>query len=153
VQLDSVIEEDVKIGQNCVIGGYGFGYELDEAGQLQRMPHLGNVVIERGCTIHNLVNIDRAVLGSTRVGAYTRIDSLVHIAHNVTIGANCAIVSGVVIAGSCTIGENTFIGMNASIRNGIKIGANCFVGAGAVVVKDVPDRWVVMGNPAKRHIK
>lgn len=150
VQVDTVIEEDVKIGSNSVIGGHGFGYEADEDGRLVRMPHLGRVIIEKGVTIHNMVNIDRAVLGETRIGEGTVIDSLVHIAHGVKIGKNCAIVSGAVIGGSVEIGNNVFIGMNASIKNKVKIGNNVTIGAGAVVLKDVPEGETWIGNPARK---
>lgn len=78
--------ENVKIGFNCCIGGHGFGYEYDEEGRLIEMPHHGKVVIEDDVTIHNNVCIDRAVLGETRIGKGTKIDNLVHVAHNVQIG-------------------------------------------------------------------
>lgn len=153
VQLDSVIEEDVKIGRNCVIGGYGFGYEPDQTGKLIRMPHLGKVIIKQGVIIHNLVNIDRGVIGDTVIGEGTVIDSRVHIAHNAKIGRNCAIVAGAVIGGSVEIGDSTFIGMNASIKQKVKIGNNVTIGAGAVVLKDVPDGEIWVGNPAKKISK
>jgi len=151
IQVDTMIGESVKYGNNCTIGGAGFGYEYDkEADELVRMPHLSFVVIHNNVTIHNLVNIDRGVLFPTEIGQGTVIDSLTHIAHGVKIGRNCAIVSGAVIGGSAEIGDNTFIGMNASIKQKVKIGKGCTIGAGAVVLKDVPDGWTVIGNPAKR---
>lgn len=142
-------ERKVKLGIFCVIGGHGFGYEYDENGELINMPHLGNVVIEDGVTIHNNVCIDRAVIGSTVIGAGTKIDNLVHVAHGVKIGKQCLIVSGVVFGGSCEVGDYTFIGMNACIKQKVKIGKNCVIGAGAVVTKDIPDNQIWMGSPAK----
>lgn len=138
----------VYYGPGCVIGGHGFGYEYTEDGQLIPMPHHGNVIIEDGVSLHNNVCIDRAVLGSTVIGAGTKIDNLVHVAHGVKIGKNCLIVSGVVFGGSCEIGDYCFIGMNACIKQKVKIGKNCVIGAGAVVTKDIPDNQIWVGNPA-----
>jgi UDP-3-O-[3-hydroxymyristoyl] glucosamine N-acyltransferase LpxD len=140
---------DCIMGANCVIGGPGFGYEYDEQGHLIPIPHHGRVVIGNNVTLHNQVNIDRGVIGDTVIGDGTKIDSLVHIAHNVKIGKHCLIVSGSVFGGSCEIGDYTFIGMNACIKQKVKVGRNCVIGAGAVVTKDVPDNTIYVGNPAK----
>lgn len=139
----------VKIGIGCVIGGHGFGYEYTEKGSLIAMPHLGGVIIEDGVNIHNNVCIDRAVTGNTIIGAGTKIDNLVHVAHGVKIGKHCLIVAGVVFGGRCDIGDYCFIGMNACIRQHVKIGKNCVIGMGAVVTKDVPDNQIWIGSPAK----
>lgn len=114
------------------------------------MPHLGDVVIEENVVIHNQVNIDRAVLGSTVIGKGTVVDSLVHIAHGVKVGENCQIVAGSIIGGSVVIGDNCFIGMGAKIKNKITIGDNCTIGAGAVVLKDVPSGETWVGVPASK---
>jgi UDP-3-O-[3-hydroxymyristoyl] glucosamine N-acyltransferase len=150
IQIDTKIGESVKIGQLCTIGGHGFGYERDENGWLIRMPHLSHTEIQDNVVIHNGVNIDRGVLSPTIIGAGTVIDSLVHIAHGAIIDHNCAIVSGAVIGGSVTIGEGTFIGMNACIKQKVKIGRGVTIGAGAVVVCDVPDGEIWIGNPARK---
>jgi UDP-3-O-[3-hydroxymyristoyl] glucosamine N-acyltransferase len=140
---------DCIMGANCVIGGVGFGYDFDEQGKIIRIPHHGRVVIGDNVTIHNQVNIDRGVIGDTVIGDGTKIDSLVHIAHNVKIGKHCLLVSGSVFGGSCEVGDYSFIGMNACIKQKVKVGRNCVIGAGAVVVSDVPDNTVYVGNPAK----
>jgi UDP-3-O-[3-hydroxymyristoyl] glucosamine N-acyltransferase len=139
----------VKIGKNTVIGGDGFGYARDTDGMLVKMPHQGNVIIEENVEIGSNTCIDRAVIGSTVIGAGTKIDNLVHIAHGVKIGKNCLIVAGAVIGGSCEIGDNCFIGINASVKNKVKIGNNVTIGMGAVVLKDVPDGATVVGNPGR----
>lgn len=149
IQKDTKLGENVKYGSNCVIGGYGFGYEKDTDGSLIRMPHLSHVEIQDEVTIHNNVNIDRGVLSPTIIGKGTIIDSLVHCAHGVVIGEGCCIVAQAGIGGSCVIGPNTYIGFGAHIKNKVKIGSNVIVGMGAVVLEDVPDNWVVVGNPAK----
>jgi UDP-3-O-[3-hydroxymyristoyl] glucosamine N-acyltransferase len=146
---DNFIHPSVKIGPYSVIAKNGFGYAREEDGTLIQMPHRGNVVIEENVEIGSNVCIDRAVEGSTIIGAGTKIDNLVHIAHGVKIGKNCLIVAGTVIGGSCEIGDNCFIGINASIKNKVRIGNNVTVGMGAVVLNDVPDNCTVVGNPAR----
>jgi UDP-3-O-[3-hydroxymyristoyl] glucosamine N-acyltransferase len=140
-----LMHESVTIGQNCSIGSDGFGYAREEDGTLVKMPHRGGVVIEENVTIHNNVCIDRGVIGDTVIGAGTKIDNLVHIAHGVKIGKNCLIVAGTVIGGSSEVGDNCFLGINCSIKNKVKIGNNVTVGMGAIVLADVPDNTTVIG--------
>lgn len=139
------IHWSVEIGQGAIIGGDGFGYVRQDDNTLLKMPHTGNVVIEENVEIGSNTCIDRAVVGSTIIGAGTKIDNLVHIAHGVKIGKNCLIVAGTVIGGSCEIGNNCFIGINASIKNKVKIGNNVTIGMGAIVLADVPDGVTVKG--------
>jgi UDP-3-O-[3-hydroxymyristoyl] glucosamine N-acyltransferase len=149
-QPEHDIHETAFMDESVAIGNEGFGFERDEKGVPIRMPHFGNVVIEKNVELGSFVAIDRAVMGSTFIGENTKIDNHVHIAHGAQIGKNCLIVAGAVIGGSAEIGDNCFIGMNASIKNKIKIGKGVTIGAGAVVVKEVPDGWTVIGNPARR---
>jgi UDP-3-O-[3-hydroxymyristoyl] glucosamine N-acyltransferase len=142
------IGKNVRIGAGTVIGGEGFGYMPDEDGALVQFPHIGGVTIEDDVEIGANVCIDRGALGDTIIGRGTKIDNLVHVAHNVKIGKNCQIICQVGIGGSVEIGDNSFVGISASIRNQIKIGQNAVIGMGAVVVKDVPDNMTVAGNPA-----
>lgn len=147
----TIYKGESKIGIGCTIGGAGFGY-VEGDDELIYMPHLGMVVIEDKVAIHNGVNIDRGTIGNTIIGSGSKIDSLVHIAHNVQIGKNCMIVAGSVIGGSAQIGEGTFIGMNVSIKQKVKIGKGCVIGAGAVVTKNVPDGQIWAGVPAKQIV-
>lgn len=150
VQMDTKIGDGVKIGNNCVIGGSGFGYEKDTDGSLIRMPHLSYVEIQDNVTIHNNVNIDRGVLSPTIIGKGTVIDSLSHIAHGIVTGENCCIIAQAGIGGSCILGNNVYVGFGAHIKNKVRIGNNAIIGMGAVVLNDVPDGETWVGNPARK---
>lgn len=145
----SIIGNNVFIGSNNTIGGNGFGYEKDDNSQYQLMPHIGNVVIEDYVEIGNNTCIDRGVLGSTLIKKNAKIDNLVHIAHGVIVGENSLVIANAMIGGSTIIGDNVWIAPSASLINKIDIGDNSLVGMGAVVVKSVPKKTTVLGNPAK----
>ena len=138
-----------SISREAVIGTDGFGYEPDEAGRPEKFPHYGKVIIGNYVTVGSCTCIDRGNLSDTVIGDNTKIDNLVHISHNVRIGANCLITAGTVIGGSAEIGDGTQVGLGAIILPHIKVGKGCLIGAGAVVTKDVHDGQVVIGNPAK----
>ena len=147
---DISIGNNVNIYHGTIIGKPGFGYEWDEGNQQWiNFPHIGSVIIGNNVEIGANVCIDRGTLDNTIIGNGTKIDNLVHIAHNVIIGKNCMLVCHCGIGGSVEIGDNCWIGMGAQIRNGLKIGNNVTVGMGAIVVKNVPDGITVIGNPAK----
>jgi UDP-3-O-[3-hydroxymyristoyl] glucosamine N-acyltransferase len=146
---NSIIGEDVIIGSNCTIGGVGFGYEKNELGEFELIPHIGNVVIENYVEIGNNTCIDRAVLGSTILRKNSKIDNLVHIAHGVEIGENSMVIANAMVAGSVKIGKNSWVAPSASILNQKIIGNDVVIGLSAVVVKDVADGMTVMGSPAE----
>lgn len=149
VKKGTIIGRGVKIGANNTIGGNGFGYERDQSGTLQFIPHIGNVVIEDDVEIGNNTTIDRAVLGSTVLRRNCKIDNLVHIAHGVEIGENSLIIANAMIAGSCRIGKNVWVSPSASVLNKIAVGDDAIIGMGAVVLKAVSEKQTVVGNPAK----
>jgi UDP-3-O-[3-hydroxymyristoyl] glucosamine N-acyltransferase len=93
------------------------------------------------------------VLDDTVIGAGTKIDNLVHVAHNAVIGKNCMLVCHCGIGGSVVLGDNVWVGMGAQIRNGFRVGSHAVIGMGAVVTKDVPEGVTVVGNPAKEIVK
>ena len=143
------IGNKVKIGSNNTIGGVGFGYVKENDGSYALIHHLGNVVIEDDVEIGNNTCIDRAVLGSTFIRKNAKIDNLVHIAHGVEIGENSLIIANAMIGGSVKIGKNCWIAPSASIINQNQIGSDVTVGMGAVVIRDITDNDIVVGNPAK----
>jgi len=145
----TIIGNEVKIGSNNTIGGVGFGYEKDEQGNYEVLPHMGNVLIHDKVEIGNNTCIDRAVLGSTVLHKNVKVDNLVHIAHGVIIGENSLIIAHAMIGGSTEIGRNVWVAPGALIINKGKVEDDSLIGMGAVVVKKVEKNTIVAGNPAK----
>ena len=129
--------------------GYGFGYKRLENGKLIRKENNFDIDIGQDVDIGLYSCIDKGSYRNTVIGEGTKIDNLVHIAHNAIIGKHCLIVAGTIIGGSAEIGDFCFIGMNSSIKDHVKIGKHVIVGAGSVVIHDVEDYDIVAGNPAK----
>jgi UDP-3-O-[3-hydroxymyristoyl] glucosamine N-acyltransferase len=148
-----ILGKNTFIGENCSIGNDGFGYIQDENKKWIKFPHYGDVVIGDDVEIGNNVCIDRGTLSNTIIGNGVKIDNLVHIAHNVEIGENTLIIAQTMIGGSSKIGKDCWISPSTSIKNGINIGDNVLIGMGAVVLKDVENNKVMVGNPAKELIK
>ncbi len=149
IKENTIIGENVIIGSNNTIGGAGYGYEKNEEGQFEFIPHIGNVVIKDLVEIGNNTCIDRAVLGSTILEENVKVDNLVHIAHGVHVGVNSMVIANSMIAGSVKIGSDAWIAPSASVLNQKSIGDNAIIGMGAVVLKDVPEGKIFIGNPAR----
>lgn len=150
---NTIIGNNVSIGCNCTIGGAGFGYEKNENGDYEMLPHIGKVIIEDNVEIAHNVCVDRAVLSATILRENVKVDNLVHIAHNVIIGKNSLIIANSMIGGSTTIGENVWVAPSASIINKITVDDNALIGMGAVVIKPVNKGEIVAGNPARPLVK
>jgi UDP-3-O-[3-hydroxymyristoyl] glucosamine N-acyltransferase len=150
IKSGTILGAHVRIGANCTIGGVGFGYEMNESGTYEVIPHIGHVELHAHVEVGNNVCIDRAVLGATELHEHVKVDNLVHIAHGVTIGKNSLVIAHAMVAGSVKIGENAWISPASSIRQKLNIGNNTVVGMGSVVVKDVEDNTTVAGVPAKK---
>ncbi len=165
VGRDCVIGEDVRLFPNVVIyaqcqlgqrvtihagtviGSDGYGYVFDE-GRHRKMLQVGNVIIHDDVEIGANTAIDRAALGSTIVGQGTKIDNLVHIAHNVVIGQNCLVMGQVGFAGSTRLGNYCVIASQSGIAGHLKLGHQATVGAKSGVMRDIPDKGTVLGIPA-----
>ena len=150
IKANTIIHSNVSIGSNCTIGGVGFGYEPNEEGVYELIPHVGNVILNDFVEIGNNVCIDRAVMGSTILEREVKVDNLVHIAHGVHIGSNSLIIAHAMIAGSVKIGKNTWVAPCAAIKQKVEIGDNALIGLGSVVLKNVADNEIVVGVPAKK---
>lgn len=140
----------VIIHSNAVIGSDGFGF-VTIGGKHKKVPQVGNVVIADDVEIGACVTIDRATTGSTVVNSGSKIDNLVHLAHNVVVGENCFLVAQTGIAGSAKIGNNvTFAGQSGSAGH-ITIGDNCIFAARSAPINDVPSGSFYAGFPARPH--
>jgi UDP-3-O-[3-hydroxymyristoyl] glucosamine N-acyltransferase len=142
-----VIGDNCIIHSNTVIGSDGFGFQPTENGY-QKIPQLGNVVLENNVEIGSNCSIDRGTIGSTIIGQGTKIDNLIQIAHNVRIGKNNVIAAQAGIAGSTIIGDWNQIGGQTGIVGHIKIGNQVRIQAQSGVNSNVEDKETLYGSPA-----
>lgn len=162
VGSDSLIYPNVTICDGChignrviihsgaAIGSDGFGF-ITIGGRHQKVPQVGNVLIEDDVEIGANVGIDRATTGSTIVKCGTKIDNLVHLAHNVVIGENCFLVAQTGIAGSVKVGNNVTFAGQSGCAGHLTIGDNCVFAARSAPISDVPAGSFYAGFPARPH--
>jgi len=144
------IGKRVIIHSGTVIGSDGFGYTWDGERHV-KIPQLGNVVIEDDVEIGANVTIDRASLDKTIIKMGTKIDNLVQIAHNVSIGENSIIVAQVGIAGSSRLGKNVVLAGQVGVRDHVVIGDNVRAGGQTGITKDVKAGLSISGTPHMLH--
>lgn len=151
----NVVISHAVIGDNCiihsgtVIGTDGYGYYFKDDGSVRKVEHFGGVEIGNDVEIGANACIDRGTIDDTVIGAYSKIDNLVHIAHNVHIGVAVCVVAGAVICGSAKLKEGAYIAPGGIVKNQLVVGKDGFVGLGAVVTRSVEDEDVVTGIPAR----
>ena len=143
-----------KVGENCIIhagtvvGSDGFGFAPNSEGVFQKIPQIGNVIIENNVEIGSNCAIDRATMGSTFIREGVKIDNLCQIAHNVDIGENSALAALVAVAGSAKIGKRVMIGGQAAINGHLSIADDTKIVGQSGVVKTVKEAVTLMGTPA-----
>jgi UDP-3-O-[3-hydroxymyristoyl] glucosamine N-acyltransferase len=147
------IYQDCIVGSNCiihagtVIGSDGFGFAPNEKGEFQKVPQIGNVVVEDFVEIGSNCSIDRATMGSTIIRKGVKIDNLCQIAHNVEIGQNSAMAAQVGIAGSAKIGKSVMIGGQAGISGHLHIADGTKIVAQSGIPSSVKKAETLMGSP------
>ena len=159
---DSVLYPNVTVREQCsigrrviihggtVIGSDGFGY-VPHGGHHHKIPQMGSVVIEDDVELGANVSVDRATFGQTLIKRGTKVDNLVQIAHNVTIGEHSILVAQVGIAGSTTIGSDVTIGGQAGLADHLDIGDRVIIAARAGVNRSLAGDQIVSGAPAIPH--
>ena len=167
-----VIGRDVKIGKDCIlganvvinqhcslgnrvmihpnstIGADGFGYRLVN-GRHRKVPHVGTVVIEDDVEIGANSCVDRAKFGRTVIGQGTKIDNMVQIGHNVSVGHDCVIVSQCGLAGSVKLGHHVVLGGQSGIAEHVRVADGVNAAAGSGIIKDVEPGRKIGGYPAR----
>jgi len=149
---DSVIGNNVIIQAGSVIGSEGFGYAHTKDSKAIKIYHLGKVILEESVEIGANCTLDRAVYGVTRVGSGTKIDNLVHLAHNVDIGQDCFIAGQCGFAGSTSMGDRVMFGAQAGAAGHLHIDSNSTIFARGGVTKSLKSgQWA--GFPIMPHRK
>ena len=149
-----VLRDGVRVGARAiihsgtVIGSDGFGFETVQ-GVHRKILQLGDVVIEDDVEIGANCTIDRARFGTTRIGRGTKLDNLVHVAHNVTVGEHSLLVAQVGISGSVTLGHHVTLAGQVGVAGHVEIGDHVVVGAQAGVIKSLPGGAAYWGMPAR----
>lgn len=151
VASDCVLGVRVRLQPGAVIGSDGFGYDTVK-GRHERIPQIGNVVLGDDVEIGANTTIDRARFSRTSIGEGTKIDNLVQIAHNCTIGRHCLIVAQVGVAGSTTLGDYVVLGGQVGVAGHLHIGDFTLAGAQSGLNRDLPPKSKVSGCYALPHL-
>ncbi len=159
---DTLVHPNVTIRDGCaigrrvvlhsgvVIGSDGFGFATRQ-GRHEKILQVGNAVIEDDVELGANVCVDRAALGTTLVKRGTKVDNLVHIAHNVVVGEDCLLVAQVGISGSTELGRHVVLAGQVGVTGHLKIGDGVMVGAQGGVIADVAAGQIVSGTYAMPH--
>ncbi len=146
-----MIGQRVIIHAGAVLGADGFGYVPDPDGHHHKIPQVGGVRVEDDVEIGANACIDRATLGETLIRRGTKIDNLVHIAHNVEVGEDNLLLAQVGISGSCRLGTHVTLAGQVGLSDHVEIGDHATVIAQSGIAKDVEPRAILTGSPALPH--
>lgn len=149
-----VVEDGCRIGARCilqagvVIGSDGYGFATVD-GIHHKVPQVGIVVIEDDVEIQANTTIDRATMGTTRIGRGTKVDNLVQLAHNVQVGEHCLLVAQSGVSGSTRIGNHSIMAGQSGAAGHLELGDRTTLTARAAAMKSFPDGGVLSGFPAR----
>ena len=148
----TIIGNRVIVHAGARLGGDGFGYITGQGDGLPRkVPQIGRCFIGDDVEIGANTTIDRGSIDDTMIGAGTKIDNLVQVAHNVRIGARCLIAAQVGIAGSTHVEDDVFLAGQTGIADHLRVGRGARVSVGGGVISDVEAGVTVSGSPARPH--
>ena len=145
---DTQIGNNVIIHSGTVIGNDGFGFVTQKSVH-EKIPQTGNVIIGNKVEIGSNCSIDRGTIGNTIINEMTKIDNLVHIAHNVTVGKGCLLTAGLAVAGSAEIGDYCTFAGQCGVAPHVKIGSNSTFAAKSGITKSLEGGKIYAGYPAK----
>lgn len=154
VQSGAKIYSDCIIGKHCVIcsgaiiGADGFGFAPNAKGEYEKIPQIGNVILEDHVDVGANSTIDRATMGSTIIRSGVKLDNQIQIAHNVEIGKNTVIAAQSGVAGSTKVGEDCKIGGQVGISGHLVIGNNVRIQAQSGIGRNIKDDEILQGSPS-----
>ncbi|MBA4133181.1 MAG: UDP-3-O-(3-hydroxymyristoyl)glucosamine N-acyltransferase [Flavobacterium sp.] len=148
IYSESVIGKNCVIHSGTIIGSDGFGFAPQEDGTYNKVPQIGNVILEDNVEVGSCTTIDRATLGSTIIRKGVKLDNQIQIAHNVEIGENTVIAAQTGVAGSTKIGKSCMIGGQVGIAGHLTIGNNVRVQAQSGIGRNIPDGETLQGSPS-----
>lgn len=148
IYSESVIGNNCVIHSGTIIGSDGFGFAPQDDGTYNKVPQIGNVILEDNVEVGSCTTIDRATLGATIIRKGVKLDNQIQIAHNVEIGENTVIAAQTGVAGSTKIGKNCMIGGQVGIAGHLSIGNNVRVQAQSGIGRNIPDGETLQGSPS-----
>lgn len=147
IYYNCVVGNDCILHAGVVVGSDGFGFEPDAKGVNQKLPQIGNVIIEDDVEIGANTTVDRAMMGSTIIRRNAKIDNLVQVAHNVEVGESTFLCSQVGIAGSSKIGAHCILAGQVGVAGHLEIADNCVFGAQSGIPSSVRKAGMYQGSP------
>ena len=148
VYYNCVVGKDCILHAGVVVGSDGFGFEPDAKGVNQKLPQIGNVIIEDDVEIGANTTVDRAMMGSTIIRRNAKLDNLVQVAHNVEIGESTFMCAQVGVAGSTKVGGHCILAGQVGVAGHITIADNCIFGAQSGIANNVKKSGMYQGSPA-----
>ena len=152
IRENCILGNKVIIHSGTVVGSDGFGYTPNDKGEYEKIPQIGNVIIEDDVELGSNVSIDRAAMGSTAIKRGCKIDNLVQIAHNVILGEDTVVSAQTGVSGSTKIGKHCILAGQSGLVGRIELGDNVVITAQSGVSKSILKPGYYMGSPA-REIK
>lgn len=147
VYYNCVVGKDCILHAGVVVGSDGFGFEPNAQGVNQKLPQIGNVIIEDDVEIGANTTVDRAMMGSTIIRRNAKIDNLVQVAHNVEVGESTFLCAQVGIAGSSKVGKHCILAGQVGVAGHLEIVDNCIFGAQSGVPSSVRKPGMYQGSP------
>lgn len=148
IYYNCVVGKDCILHAGVVVGSDGFGFEPDAKGVNQKLPQIGNVIIEDDVEIGANTTVDRAMMGSTIIRRNAKLDNLVQVAHNVEIGESTFMCAQVGVAGSTKVGGHCILAGQVGVAGHITIADNCIFGAQSGIANNVKKSGMYQGSPA-----